>query len=333
MIKVGFIGTGGMGRYQAKHFAMIRSCRVAAGCDVSARSRRAFTEDHPDAKLYNDHRQLLRDPDIDAVVIASPTGLHSALTIDALKARKPTMVEKPMARTVAQCRRMNEASRRYKTLLMVAHCRRYDRDWGTIAKVIKGGHLGRPVFWRVSGCGSGPGGWFMDDKMGGGPLIDAMVHNYDFANLMFGDPDSIISSSIKMNRRVTAVDTGAAVVRYKSGDQCMMCMSWAVPGMGLFDTMGPKGFLRSGPCDITPPKSEKGKFGYHCLTDLKRKSRLFKFPLHKGGMVLEQAKHFLACINGKTKCKTPGTEAIKAVAIAEAVLKSAPKGQAMKVRW
>jgi hypothetical protein len=50
-------------------------------------------------------------------------------------------------------------------------------------------------------------------------------------------------------------------------------------------------------------------------------------------MYVTQAKHFLDCLNGKTKCRTPATEAIKGVAVAEAILKAAPTGKSVKVTW
>ena len=72
----------------------------------------------------------------------------------------------------------------------------------------------------------------MDDKLGGGPLIDGAVHTYDYANYMFGKPDKVLSSSIKLNRKLTATDTGSAVVRYKSGNQLMISWSWAATSGG-----------------------------------------------------------------------------------------------------
>ena len=63
------------------------------------------------------------------------------------------------------------------------------------------------------------------------------------------------------------------------------------------------------------------------------KERLIAPKGTSGDMYLKQARHFVDCVQGKKKCLTPGTEGIKAVAIAEAVLKAGPKGQARKVSW
>lgn len=332
MIRVGFIGVGGMGREQAKAFALVRGCTIAAGADVSAESRAKFLAGFPHAKVVEDYRRLLTDGSVDGVVISVPTGLHAEVAGAVLKARIPVLLEKPMARTVAECRQLIATSRKTRTLLMIAHCRRYDPHWGSWAKVVRSGKLGAPILWRHVMAGLGPGRWFMDERLGGGPLLDGAVHNYDFANGVFGDPVSVVSSAIKLNPKVSAVDTGSAIVRYRSGNQLLVSWSWAARGCNLHDIVGPKGFIQFGTAGITVPESEKGKFNYCCLTNVKGKQVLIRSrPAQE--MYANQARHFLDCIRGKAKCQTPGTVAIKAVAVAEAILKAGKTGAACAVKW
>jgi myo-inositol 2-dehydrogenase/D-chiro-inositol 1-dehydrogenase len=321
-----------MGLYQARAFAQVKSCRVVAGADLSEPSRARFLQTFPDAKVYGDHRRMLSDAGVDAVVVAVPTGHHRAVASDALKARVPVLLEKPMARTVAECHRLIELSEQTGTLLMIAHCRRFDPHWGILAGLVAGGRLGTPVLWRDVAAGIGPGRWFMDDRLGGGPLIDGAVHNYDFANFMFGAPDRVISSSIKLDPGVTAIDTGSAVVRYRSGHQLLMSWSWSAKGCQMHDIVGPKGFLQFGTGGLAPPEREKGKYLYACLTDASGKQRLMKAP-KEPSMYVRQGRHFLDCVNGHARCLSPGTEAIKAIAVAEAVLRAGPAGKALEVRW
>jgi predicted dehydrogenase len=333
MIDLGFIGVGGMGTHQADCFRLVTGCRIAAAADPSEETLHTFTQKYSDCRAYGNHRDLLKDPAVDAVVIAVPTGFHSHVTIDAMKAGKPTLVEKPMARTVAQCRKMLEASARQNTFLMVAHCRRYDPNWGAMAKVVRQGRLGRPVLWRSVTAGIGPANpWFMDDKLGGGPLLDGAVHNYDFANLVFGDPESVLCSGIKLDETCTAVDTGSATVRYRSGDQMLASWSWAARGLGMQDVVGPKAFLQFGPGNLKTP-SDNGSYSYHCVTDRLGDAKLVRFAEKPAAMMKNQCRHFLQCVHGKATCKTPGEEAIKAVAVGEAILNAAAKGQTRQVKW
>ena len=332
MINVAFIGLGNMARMQAASFEPIRSCRLYAGADPSEQARDITAEKFPGMKLFADHRAMLADPAVEAVVVATPTLFHKNTAVDAMRAGKPVMTEKPMARTVADCRKMIEVSKQTKQLLMVAHCRRFDAIWGSWGKAVRDGRIGGPVIWRDVSAGIN-GSWFMDDKIGGGPLIDGAVHNYDFANLIWGDPVSVVASAIKLNKDVSAIDTATAVIDYPRGNKLMMSWSWATRGSRLFDVLGSTGSITGGTGSLNSPTDAKPGQTFYCLTDASGKERLIKATGTSGDMYRKQARHFLACVAGKEECISPGTEAIKAVAVAEAVLKAAPKGQSRKVTW
>ena len=330
MIRVGFIGLGGMGMYQVKTFHGVAGCRVAAGADPSADMRARFAQTYPDAQLFASPEELLASSAIDAVVIAVPTGYHQAIASKALAARIPVLLEKPMARTVAQCHQLNEDAAKHNTLLMVAHCRRYDPYWTSWGTYVTDGKLGGPLLWRDVRAGFSPGGWFMDDALGGGPLIDGAVHNYDFANWIFGEPESVLASGIKMDPAVSAIDTGSAIIRYRAGHQLLISWSWSVKGTTLHDILGPEGFIQFGPGTFTVPEEEKGRYQYCTFTDRTGQQTLIQAPA-KPDMYTLQAEHFLACIRGEATCQTPGTEAIKAVAVAEAVLQAGRTGKTLEI--
>ncbi len=330
MIRLGIIGLGGMGLSHAKAFAARKGCQIAAGADTNSEARARFAELFPDAQMHDEYTALLTD--VDAVVIALPTGLHYRVASDALRTGVPVLLEKPMARTVSECRRLNELADKQGVLLMVAHCRRFDPYWGAWARQVGQGKIGFPVLWRHVIAGKGPGRWFMDNKLGGGPLLDGAVHNYDFANWIFGKPASVLASSIKLVPDVSAVDTATAVVRYESGDQLLLSWSWGTLGCNLHDILGPKGYIAFGPGPLTPPAGEQDQYQYCCLTAADGKPSLIKAK-RQPSMLENQAKHFLQCLQTKTQCASPGTEAIKAVAVAEAILKAGPGGKARQVRW
>lgn len=333
MINIGFIGLGGMGMHQAKTFAKAKGCRVVAGADIAEASRAKFNEAFPGTITYPTHRALLKDAKVDAVVVVSPTGLHKDIAVDAMRSGRHVLCEKPMGRTVADCHRMIDASHKTKKLLMVAHCRRYDADWGGFAKIFRSGKLGSTVVWRHINAGWGPASpWFMDDKLGGGPLIDGAVHDQDFANMLFGDPQYVVATGIKLTDS-TAVDTATAIVHYKSGCQLMLSWSWGVAtGRSAQDALGTKGTVIFRP-ELPADQYDTKTFAHYKVIDRKtKKETIQKFK--RKDMYLEQAKHFLACVAGKAKCQTPGEVAIKAVASAEAILKAAKKGGAIvKVKW
>ncbi|MCP4643573.1 MAG: Gfo/Idh/MocA family oxidoreductase [bacterium] len=332
MVRLGLIGLGGIGNCHAMAIARLKNCKIVAGADLLPKARKAFAAKYPDVAIYKDHTSLLKEADIDAALVCIETLYHKNVGIDVMRSGRPVLCEKPMARTVADAKRMLDASDKTGQLLMIAQCRRYDKDWGRFAKMVKDGTLGRPLLWRSVAGGPGPGSWYMDDKIGGGPLLDGAVHNYDFANLIFGKPESVIATEIKLTKR-SAVDTASAVVQYAKGDQLMMSWSWGVAqGGGTGDVLGPKASLLFGPGDMKP-EGDEGGYGYYRVSPLGKKPRLIRFKYDFLDMYTQQARHFAECVKGKAKCLSPGTEAIKGVAVAEAILKAARKGGTCKVKW
>lgn len=327
MIGIGVVGLGGMGSFHTNIFSKVRTCRVVAGTDVSKKARRAFSQRFDHIRVHTSFSGLLADPDVAAIIVTTPTLLHKQFVIAGLRAGKHVLCEKPMARTVADCRKMIEAAKRSRKILMVAHCRRFDRDWGRFAQIIKSGTLGRPIIWRSIVGERGPDGWYMDEKLGGGPLMDGAVHNYDFANMLFGAAACVTAHPIKLNPRITTVDTATAMVEYSRGDQLLVSWSWANGVGGMSDIIGPKGGLMFGPGHISVSTSDRKKYGYYCLRDQRGKERLIRFRYNMFEMYRTQAIHFLNCISGKVgRCLSPGSEALKAVAVAEALFKSAAHG-------
>jgi predicted dehydrogenase len=332
MIRVGVIGLGGMGLYQARTFDQIAACQLVAGADPSAEMRTRFAQTFPHAQAYVAPEDLLAQANVDAVVIAVPTGLHQPIASAALAARIPVLLEKPMARTVAQCQRLIDEAEGANTLLMVAHCRRFDPYWMAWGQYVSSGKLGAPVLWRDIRASVGIGGWYLDEELGGGPLLDGAIHNYDFANLIFGEPESVFASAIKLDPSVSAVDTASTIIRYRTGHQLLISWSWVARGTTLHDVVGPEGFIQFGTAGMAVPAEELGRYQYCCYTDRAGEQTLIKTP-RQPDMYTLQAEHFLACVRGEATCQSPGAEAIKAVAVAEAVLKAAREGKERSIGW
>jgi predicted dehydrogenase len=164
--------------------------------------------------------------------------------------------------------------------------------------------------------------WFVDDKLGGGPLIDGAIHNQDFAAWLFGDPQYVQASGIKIDSKVTAVDTATAIVHYANGSQLMLSWSWgSAPTPPMHDVLGPKAAMLFPSADAP---------AYYLITRDGKRRKVAHRPCK---MVVNQAKHFVDCLEKGTKCLSPGTEAIKSVASAEAILKAARAGGSRKVSW
>ncbi len=208
-LRFGICGLGFMGR---THFGNIQDhadAEVVALCDrdehllagnwnsdtgnIGARDGERVDVSH--LACYRDSAELLRDPDVDVVVIALPTPLHADLTVAALEAGKHVLCEKPMGPTVADCDAMCAAARRTGRTLMVGQCIRFWPQYETIKAAVDAGQIGAVQFASLKRLASPPtfgaANWFMDHHQSGGALMDLHVHDVDFAHHLLGRPSRI----------------------------------------------------------------------------------------------------------------------------------------------
>jgi len=331
MVKIGMIGCGGIGNHHANGIKQAKGLTIVAGADPDKANLKKFAENHGVEKCYRDYADLLKDAEVEAVFVCTPTFLHKDIVIAAAKAGKHVFCEKPMAMTVPDCRKMIAACEKAGVKLMIAFVRRFDAFWGTAKKVILQGKLGRPVLWRHCSASGGPARpWFLDREKGGGPLFDGAVHDYDFLRSVFGDAKRVIASMKTYKSDSTALDTGTAIVQFKSGDEAMLCWSWGLPkgahGENLIDILGPKGALRfSASPDKFPPGKDPARYGGFTISGRNGKERVVTYP--KESMFVAEVEHFASCVENDEQPLVTGEDGLKATQIAVAVMKSSDTGR------
>lgn len=158
----GIIGVGGMGR-SGSHFTSDEHCRLTAVCDVDKNHlndavKQAKENLKEDVKSYHDFRDLINDPNVDVVHIATPPHWHALMAIAAAKAGKDIWCEKPMTRTIGEGRRVVEAMKRYNRVFRLNTWFRFtDTFYGLgttvqpLKKLVDSGLLGWPLKIVVSG--------------------------------------------------------------------------------------------------------------------------------------------------------------------------------------
>lgn len=147
----GLIGAGGISQSQhLPNLTRARNIHLKSVCDYNpdalARAGRQYGIEH----LPSDHRQLLDDPDIQAVLIATPPHNHVTLAIEALQAGKHVYVEKPLAETVEECRRLLPVQHRSGRLLAVGHNRRMAPAVQQLRTILKAHGGPRNIHYRIA---------------------------------------------------------------------------------------------------------------------------------------------------------------------------------------
>lgn len=199
--RVGIIGNGGICKYAHNEYYLEEDrVEVVALCDIIEERAQELKDNYfPNAKVYTDYKELLKDESIDSVDICTPNYLHSIIAVEAFEAGKHVFCEKPDAIDVSEALRMKEASEKAgKTLMVMRNNRFVDAsvyaknfiDRGAMGEI----YCGRCGWQRRRGI-PGKGGWFTTkEQSGGGPLIDLGVHLIDLSIWLMGNPTPVAVS-------------------------------------------------------------------------------------------------------------------------------------------
>lgn len=239
-IKIGVIGLGFMGVAHLKAWAQVPGARVTALCNPSGRhldgdfsdvsgnvgDKKPLKLAMAEVSAYLSFREMLNDPSIDAIDICTPTHTHEELAVEALRAGKHVICEKPMARTSTEAMRMMEEARRASRVLMPAMCLRFWPEWAWLKDAVQSQRYGRVLSARFTRIAEPPG-WgrstFLNGELSGGALLDLHIHDADFVCHLFGMPQSVESGGYSLlsgsiDHVVTRyVVDGAALVHAEGG--------------------------------------------------------------------------------------------------------------------
>ncbi len=205
-MKIGVIGLGFMGSTHLQAIARIPGARLVAVMDTNpARLSGDLSEvqgnlgidgqrmDFTGVKKYSSLKEILSDPQVEAVDICLPTDLHAPVTIEAVRAGKHVLVEKPMALDGASADEMLTAATENERVLMAAQVLRFSPAYQGLAGLVQSAKLGpiRSAFFRRRTAVPAWGPWLADEAKSGGGIFDLLIHDVDMALLLFGVPEAI----------------------------------------------------------------------------------------------------------------------------------------------
>jgi predicted dehydrogenase len=163
-------------------------------CDINLQQAEKAVKEYGVGIAIADYHELLKDPEIEAVSVCTPNNVHSTITIDALRAGKNVLCEKPAARTYTEALDMQKVQHETGKVLNIGVVNRFNTGVNIIKKMIENGELGEIyhvyVSFRSQRSIPGLGGAFTTKEIaGGGALIDWGVHFLDIVMYCTGDPD------------------------------------------------------------------------------------------------------------------------------------------------
>lgn len=187
---LGIIGFGGMA---GNHFKQLEKkntkVRIKGVFDINPERLRAAEE--KGLLAYKSEEDILADPEIDIILIAATNEVHKKIAINALRAGKHVLCEKPVTMTSKELSEVMEAAKKYNRVFTVDQNRRTNKDFVLMRRKVESGIIGNPyiIESRVEGSRGVPAGWRCEKEKGGGMMLDWGVHLID--QIMFMIPEKV----------------------------------------------------------------------------------------------------------------------------------------------
>ncbi|HID91304.1 TPA: Gfo/Idh/MocA family oxidoreductase [Candidatus Bathyarchaeota archaeon] len=241
LLRFGIIGTGVGASFSAQAVRMVGGGIARLMAVTSRREERAkrFAERWGLASWYTDYRKMLEEADIDSVIICTPHYLHCPMALEAARAQRHVLVDKPMAISLREADEMIRVAEKAGVKLGVILQGRFDPVARRIRRAIDEGRFGRLIlgeavveWFRTQEYYDGSpwrGAWATE---GGGALINQAIHTVDLLRWFMGPVDRLWAQMDTVAHEIEVEDVAAAVVRFESGAMGVIQGSTAVyPGL------------------------------------------------------------------------------------------------------
>lgn len=227
MIKWGFIGCGDVTEKKSgPAFNKVEGSKVVAVMSRTEEKAKSYAERHNIARWYTDAQELISDPEVNAVYIATPPSSHATYAIMAMKAGKPVYIEKPMAASYEDCTRINRISKETGVPCFVAYYRRYLPYFLKVKELVRQGAIGKVMNVQIrfaqpaneldSSKTNQP--WRLNAEVaGGGYFYDLAPHQIDILQDIFGCILEAEGYSSNRGGFYSAEDSVSACFKFESG--------------------------------------------------------------------------------------------------------------------
>ena len=326
-VRVGIIGLGAIA--QVIHLPILSKLRevdLVSLCDVHKSKAKHLAERYGVKRVYSDPETMLKNEEIDAVDVCTPTNSHRDLALLAIKSNADALVEKPIARNYGEAVEIAEAARKNKRKVMVGMNNRFRPDSMVLKSFVENGELGK-IFYVKSGwlrkqSVSSP--WFMrKEQSGGGVFLDLGLAVMDLALWLVGFPEVKRVTASKYSLVTKNVeDSCTSMITMKNGLTLVVEASWSFRTESDFfycDLFGTEGSARVNPLRIN--KQMHGNLVNVTPTKIETSKNLYKRSYES------ELKHFIGAVRGLHPLLSSADEAVKRMKIVDAIYKSAEKGK------
>ncbi|MBI5515342.1 MAG: Gfo/Idh/MocA family oxidoreductase [Deltaproteobacteria bacterium] len=325
-VRVACVGAGYWGKNLVRNFATAEGAELVCVCDRDEKLQARARREYPGVKVHGDYQAVLESPEVDAVVLATPGATHAELVAQALDAGKDVFVEKPLAQTVADARRVSAQAQSAGRVLMVGHLMLYHPAFLRAREYVRSGELGEVLYIYASRVNLGK---VRHDE---NALWSLGPHDFSMIFALVDAPLASVSARGHAYLRPGTEDIAFVNALFKTGVMANVHLSWLDPHkhrqltvvgsrkMLVFDDTHPTEKLRIHDKGFDRPLEYHS---YDAFLTLRDGDILIPSVPMEEPLRLE-VKHFLECVRGREAPRTGGPEGVKvveALAAAEASMR------------
>ena len=320
-IRVGVVGLGYWGPNLARNFAAIDGCELAWLCDGSEQIRAKLADAFPGVRTSAEIDELLADPGLDAVVLATPVPTHAELAARVLEAGKHCFVEKPLATTVADAQRAVDAAEEAGRILMVGHLLEYHPAVTHLKELLDADELGS--LYYVYGNRVNLGKLRAEENA----LWSLGAHDVSVVLHLIDEEPVECSAHGESYVRGGVQDVVFCYLRFPSGQVAHLHLSWLDPHkerritvvgskrMATFDDMRTEGKLTVYDKGFDEDASSWGEY-------ITRAGESFSPRLANAEPLRLECQHFIDCIREGRTPRSDGHSGLRVVRVLEALQRS-----------
>lgn len=239
----GIVGTGAIARQFAADLSLLPDARLAAVCSRQRETATAFQQAFKVERVHTEFERLCADPELDAIYVATPNSTHSEYALKAIAAHKPVLVEKPLATTSADARRIFEAAKAGVSFAMEAMWTRFLPAIEKARDLIAKGAVGRITHVRAELAylhREAPSNRLFRPELGGGAALDLGVYPVSLAFQLLGRPVRVTG---KRTMGKTGVDIRTDLRLEFAGSEAVLSCGFDRNGQNRFIIEGDAGVL------------------------------------------------------------------------------------------
>lgn len=309
---IAVIGTGFWGRNHARNLKELQETRLIAVCDKEETRAKAIAELFG-VDAYTDSRKMLKQKDIEAVTVCTWSTNLAAEAMNVLKAGKHVLVEKPMANSVQEARKIVELAKKKQRYVMVGFLMRFIPGIQRIKEAVEKGEIGTLVYATARRVSEWP------ERIGDvGVVKDLAIHDIDITRYLFGDDPVEVYAKAGSLRYKQFEDHAQILLTFKGGKTAYIEANWLTPyKIRKLTVTGSRAIMN---LDYITQEITFETSGQTMAPRYEVKE-----PLRL------ELQHFANSILNDKEPIITGVDGLKAVQVAEAALKSAQRGKAIKL--